>query len=79
MEEENLTGVSELATGEKQSMGNFVKLSIEEVSVHTTWPSRIELISQSLAVLVASLLFALVIGGADLGFEALMKFIYSFS
>jgi preprotein translocase subunit SecE len=67
--------------GEKtsiESKGSFIRLSYEEVSQHTTWPTRVELISQSLAVLVASLVFALLIGGADILLEALMKFIYSF-
>jgi len=65
-------------TSSIEGKGSFIQLSFEEVTQHTTWPSRIELISQSLAVLVASLVFALLIGGADLLLEFVMKFIYSF-
>jgi preprotein translocase subunit SecE len=76
MEEVNKPLPGEEASIEGKS--SFLQLSYEEVAIHTTWPTRIELIAQSLAVLVASLLFALLIGGADALLEALMKFIYSF-
>jgi len=61
----------------EKGLGPFLKASYEEVVHHTTWPARNELINNSLLVLVASVVFALLIGVMDFGFEALMKVIYS--
>lgn len=41
-----------------------------------TWPTYSELQNNSILVLVASLLFALVIWVMDLGFENLLKIVY---
>ena len=61
----------------EKGLGPFLKASYEEVTQHTTWPARNELINNSLLVLVASVLFALFICVLDFGFENLMKLFYS--
>ena len=58
----------------------FVKDSFKEVQTKVSWPSFTELQSSTVLVLVASLIFALVIGLVDTGFEnALRLFYQSFS
>ncbi len=58
----------------------FVKDSFKEVQTKVSWPSFTELQSSTILVLVASLIFALVIGLVDMGFEnALRLFYQSFS
>ncbi|HAR20410.1 MAG TPA: preprotein translocase subunit SecE [Cytophagales bacterium] len=47
----------------------FVKDSFEEMKVNVSWPSRVELQNSAMLVLVASLLFAIVIGLVDLAFK----------
>ena len=47
----------------------FVKDSYEEMKTNVTWPSRIELQNSATLVLIASLLFALIIGAVDAAFK----------
>ncbi|NQZ74794.1 MAG: preprotein translocase subunit SecE [Ekhidna sp.] len=54
----------------------FFKDSYEELSQKVTWPKYGELQNSAILVLVASLIFALVIGAIDYAFENLMEFIY---
>ncbi len=55
---------------------NIYRGSVEEVREHVTWPSYTELQNSTVLVLVASLIFALVIGVMDFGFKTLMETIY---
>ncbi len=55
---------------------NFVVESIDEMKNKVTWPKYSSLQNSAVLVLVASLIFALVIGVIDLGFENLMKWFY---
>lgn len=55
----------------------FVKESVEELRFKVTWPTVTDLQKSSVLVLVASLIFALVIGLMDLAFENTMSWFYS--
>ena len=54
----------------------FLKDSYIEMTQHVTWSSFRELQNSSVLVLVASLLFALLIGLMDLGFRNLVNELY---
>ena len=51
---------------------SFVSESYDEMRHKVSWPKLSELQSSSVLVLVASLIFALVIGLIDLGFDTIM-------
>jgi len=55
----------------------FVKESVEEMRTKVTWPKYSELQGSSVLVLVASLIFALLIGVIDLAFENALKWFYN--
>lgn len=55
----------------------FVKESVEEMRTKVTWPKYSELQGSSILVLVASLIFALLIGVIDLAFENALKWFYN--
>jgi preprotein translocase subunit SecE len=55
----------------------FIADTVEEVKNQITWPTYDELQKNSFLVLVASLLFALVIGLVDFGFKAMMEVLYN--
>ncbi len=55
---------------------NFVVESIDEMKNKVTWPKYASLQNSAVLVLVASLIFALVIGLIDLSFESVMKWFY---
>ncbi|EKB51054.1 preprotein translocase subunit SecE [Cecembia lonarensis] len=55
---------------------SFVIESIDEMKNKVTWPTYSFLQNSAVLVIVASLIFALVIGLIDLGFENLMKWFY---
>ncbi|UCS93700.1 preprotein translocase subunit SecE [Echinicola marina] len=55
---------------------NFVIESIDEMKNKVTWPKYATLQSNAVLVLVASLIFAIVIGLIDLSFENIMKWFY---
>ncbi|WP_291779277.1 preprotein translocase subunit SecE [Cecembia sp.] len=55
---------------------SFVIESIDEMKNKVTWPTYSFLQNSAVLVIVASLIFALVIGVIDLGFENLMKWFY---
>jgi preprotein translocase subunit SecE len=55
---------------------SFVVESIDEMKNKVTWPSYSFLQNSAVLVIVASIIFALVIGVIDLGFENLMKWFY---
>jgi preprotein translocase subunit SecE len=54
----------------------FVKDSVEEVRTKVSWPKYSELQGSATLVLVASLIFALLVGLVDFGFENAMKLFY---
>ncbi|HEY8400723.1 MAG TPA: preprotein translocase subunit SecE [Cytophagaceae bacterium] len=56
----------------------FVKESIEEMKSKVSWPKYSELQGSSILVLIASFIFALVIGFIDFLFENGMGFIYTY-
>ncbi|MGB3588431.1 MAG: preprotein translocase subunit SecE [Tunicatimonas sp.] len=55
----------------------FIRASYQEMSEKVTWPAYASLQRSSFLVLVASLIFALLIGVIDLGFENAMKWFYN--
>ncbi|MEM6842424.1 MAG: preprotein translocase subunit SecE [Bacteroidota bacterium] len=55
----------------------FIRASYYEMTEKVTWPSYSSLQRSSFLVLVASLIFALLIGVIDLGFENAMKWFYN--
>lgn len=55
---------------------SFIRESYDEMMHKVSWPKYSELQSSSVLVLVASVIFALLIGVIDLGFENIMEFIY---
>lgn len=57
-------------------IGTALKASYTELTEKVTWPTRQELTSSSVLVLVASLIIALFVTGIDNVFEHTLKFIY---
>ena len=55
---------------------NYILESIDEVKNKVTWSKFNELQSSAILVLVASLIFALVIGIIDFGFQNGLSFFY---
>ena len=55
---------------------SFIKESYTELLHKVTWPKYADLQNSAILVLVASLIFALVIGAIDYAFDNLMEFIY---
>ena len=56
---------------------NYLKDCYNELVHKTSWPTRQELTSSSVVVLVASVIIALVVWLMDLSFETIMRFVYS--
>ena len=56
---------------------NYLKDCYNELVHKTSWPTRQELTSSSIVVLVASVIIALVVWVMDLSFETIMRFVYS--
>lgn len=55
----------------------FIKESVDEMRNKVSWPKYSELQSSSVLVLVASLIFALVIGLIDIVFKETMDWFYA--
>ena len=55
----------------------FIKESYQELVHKVSWPKYGELQNSSILVLVASLIFALLIGVIDLAFENAMSWFYN--
>ncbi|MFY0688812.1 MAG: preprotein translocase subunit SecE [Cyclobacteriaceae bacterium] len=55
----------------------FVKEAYQELVHKVTWPKYSDLQNSSILVLVASLIFALLIGVIDLAFENAMSWFYN--
>ena len=56
---------------------NFIVESVDELRNKVTWPKFSELQSSSVLVLVASLIFAIVIGAIDFVFDNIMGWFYN--
>jgi len=54
----------------------YITESIDEIRNKVTWPKFAELQGSAILVLVASLIFALVIGVIDLGFKNVLTWFY---
>ncbi len=59
-----------------EKVKDYLLDSVEEVRNKVSWPKFSELQSSAILVLVASLIFALVIGLVDLGFESALAWFY---
>ena len=55
----------------------FIKESKEEMVNKVSWPKYVDLQRSSVLVLVASLIFALIIGVIDLAFDETMQWYYN--
>lgn len=60
-----------------EKLKNYVLDSIDEIRNKVSWPKFNELQSSAILVLVASLIFALLIGVVDLGFKEALAMFYS--
>ncbi|MCO6360081.1 preprotein translocase subunit SecE [Roseivirga pacifica] len=56
---------------------SFIVSSADEMRHKVSWPKYSDLQSSSVLVLVASLIFALLIGVIDLGFDNVMDLFYN--
>lgn len=55
---------------------NYIKDSYNELVYKVSWPSRAELTSSAVIVMIASIIMALVVWGIDTVFENLVKLFY---
>lgn len=55
----------------------FIKDSYVEMTTKVSWPKYAELQNSSILVLVASLIFAIVVGAMDLVFNSAMEWFYN--
>ena len=56
---------------------SFVLESYDEMRHKVSWPKYSDLQGSSVLVLVASLIFAMLIGVIDLGFDSIMEWFYN--
>ncbi|MBS1487871.1 MAG: preprotein translocase subunit SecE [Bacteroidetes bacterium] len=59
-----------------EKVKNYILDSIDEIRNKVTWPNFSELQSSAILVLVASLIFAIVIGLIDFGFNNALHWFY---
>ena len=59
-----------------QKLKAYILDSYEEMRYKVTWPKYNDLQSSAVLVLVASLIFAIIIGVIDLGFEKSLEWFY---
>jgi len=59
-----------------EKLKNYIIESIDEIRSKVSWPKFSKLQSSAILVLVASLIFALVIGFVDLGFKNALAWFY---
>lgn len=57
---------------------NYLKDSYNELVYKVTWPTRAELTSSAVVVMIASIIMAIVVLFVDTAFENLVNFFYSF-
>jgi preprotein translocase subunit SecE len=56
---------------------NYIKESYNELVHKVSWPTRQELSSSTIVVMIASLIMAVVIFAIDFSFESIVAFFYS--
>jgi preprotein translocase subunit SecE len=56
---------------------SFIKSSMDELTHQVTWPKTSELYSTTALVLIATLIFAVLVGVIDYGFQIGMDALYS--
>ncbi|WP_101689568.1 preprotein translocase subunit SecE [Dysgonomonas massiliensis] len=56
---------------------NYVKDSYSELVYKVTWPTRAELTSSAVIVMIASIIMALIVWGVDSLFEFIVKLFYN--
>ena len=61
----------------KMKLTNYLKESYNELIHKVSWPTRSEVFNSAVVVMIASVIIALIVFLMDLGFENLMKLIYS--
>ena len=61
---------------EMEKLKNYILDSIDEIRNKVSWPKFNELQSSAILVLVASMIFAIVIGLIDLGFKNTLAWFY---
>jgi preprotein translocase subunit SecE len=54
----------------------FIKGSVDEMTNNVTWSKYSELQSSTILVIIASIIFAILIGLIDLSFKTIMEYIY---
>jgi len=59
-----------------EKVKNYILESIEEIRSKVTWPKFSELQSSAILVLVASFIFAVIIGLIDFGFQSALDWFY---
>lgn len=59
-----------------EKVKNYILESIDEIRNKVSWPKFNELQSSAILVLVASLIFAVIIGFIDLGFKNTLAWFY---
>jgi preprotein translocase subunit SecE len=59
-----------------EKVKNYILESIDEIRNKVTWPKFSELQSSAILVLVASFIFAVIIGFIDLGFKNVLTWFY---
>jgi preprotein translocase subunit SecE len=59
-----------------EKVKNYILDSVDEIRNKVSWPKFSELQSSAILVLVASLIFAIIIGFVDLGFKNVLSWFY---
>lgn len=59
-----------------EKVKNYILESVDEIRNKVTWPKFAELQGSAILVLVASLIFAVIIGLIDLGFKNVLTWFY---
>jgi len=59
-----------------EKVKNYILDSVDEIRNKVSWPKFNELQSSAILVLVASLIFAIIIGFVDLGFKNVLSWFY---
>ena len=54
----------------------YIRTAYTEMTARVSWPTFAQIQSRAGIVLIASLIFALIIGGVDALFKNMMQFIY---
>jgi len=55
---------------------NYFKEAYTELVQKVSWPTRSELTSSAIVVLIASIIIALIVWLMDISFESIMTFVY---